>query len=174
MTAHPEHDLQTKIKQWAVENIIVPHFFFAVDRRQSSGQFSHAREKMRGHVAGMSDTGLLVLGFAAIFVELKAEGKEVKDGSNQDKVGDAIKATGNHWYWTDTVAGYCQILRDLRVPLSNYAHLDAEGKDLTLRGAAIKREESRTGVPSKKRYYKPQAAKPSKKHLAMVASGRWG
>lgn len=174
MSAHPEHDLQTKIKQWVGENVPHPHFFFAVDRRQKSAQFSHSREKMRGHVPGTPDTVLLFPGLPAITVELKAKGKAVIEGGSQDKVGAVIQKCGHLWAWCDTVVGYYEILRRFGIPMGNYAGVAAESKDGVLEGAAIEREEAKTGVPSKKRFYKPRAAKPSKKHLAMVASGRWG
>jgi hypothetical protein len=172
MSAYPESDLQTKIKQWTGENVLRPHFFFAVDRRQKSAQFSHSREKMRGHVSGTPDTVLLVPGFPAITVELKAKGKKPEPGGDQEKVGAVIRQCGHHWDWTDTVTGYFQILRDIGVPMGNRAVLSAEAKDAILEGAAIKREEAKTGVVSKRRYA-PVKAKPSKAHLRKVEQGRW-
>jgi hypothetical protein len=161
MSAHPEHDLQVKINQWVRENVPHPHFFFAVDRRQKSGRFSHAREKARGHVAGTPDTVLLMPGSPAITIELKARDKEVEEGGNQERVGAVIKASGHLWGWCDSVVGYCALLRQFGVPLAPIATLRAEHHDLVLAGAAIKREETKTGVPSKKRTYKPQRVKPS-------------
>lgn len=172
MTAHPEHDLQVKVVQWVRENVPHPHFFFAVDRRQKSGLFSHAREKARGHIAGTPDTVLLFPGLPAITIELKARGKEIVEGGNQERVGDVIQATGHLWGWCDTVVGYCALLTSFGVPLGRYAALNAERKDAVLEGAAIKREEAKTGVPSKKRYAKPRVPKPSATRLRKVESMR--
>jgi hypothetical protein len=161
MSAHPEHDLQVKINQWVRENVPHPHFFFAVDRRQKSANFSHVREKSRGHVAGTPDTVLLIPRSPAITIELKAKDKKVEEGGNQERVGTVIQQSGHLWGWCDTVAGYCALLRQFGVMLSPMATLHAEHHDLVLAGAAIKREEAKTGAPSKKRSYKRQEAKPS-------------
>jgi hypothetical protein len=173
MSAHPEHDLQVKIKQWTGENVPRPHFFFATDRRQKSAQFSHNREKMRGHVPGTPDTFLLLPGFPTIAIELKAKGKSVIDGSNQEIVGDAIRAAGHLWGWCDTVVGYYELLRSFGVQMGDYAAIKAESHDRVLLGAAIRREEAKTGVPAKARSYKPRAVKPSARALKKVAQGRW-
>lgn len=173
MSAHPEHDLQVKINQWCRENVPQPHFFFAVDRRQKSAAFSHVREKARGHVAGTPDTVLLFPGLPAITIELKAKDKKVEEGGNQDRVGSLIEASGHLWGWCDSVAGYCALLTRFGIPLRPYASVKAEHHDLVLAGAAIKREEAKSGKPSKKRGYRPQTAKPSKAHLRKVAAGNW-
>jgi hypothetical protein len=96
----------------------------------------------------------------AILIELKAAGKKVEEDSNQDRVGAIIQALGHFWGWCDTVAGYCALLIRFGVPLGRLAALNAERKDAVLEGAAIKREEAKTGRPSRKRFAgsKPSAA----------------
>lgn len=158
--AQPEHNLQTKINQWVRENVPHPHFFFAVDRRKKSGMFSHVREKARGHVAGTPDTVLLFPGLCCITIELKAPRKTPDE--NQEQVGAVIQEAGHFWGWCDSVAGYCALLVRAGVPLGPLAALNAERKDAVLEGAAIRREEARTGKVSRKRYRgaeKPSAAK---------------
>jgi hypothetical protein len=149
-TAHPEHNLQTKINQWVRENVPHPHFFFAVDRRQKSGAFTHVREKARGHVRGTPDTVLLFPGLPCITIELKAPGN--KPDESQEQVGAVIQASGHFWGWCNSVAGYCALLVRAGVPLGPHAALNAERKDAVLEGAAIRREEARTGKVSRKRY----------------------
>jgi hypothetical protein len=168
MTAHPEHDLQVKINQWCREHVPQPHFFFAVDRRQKSARMSHVREKARGHVSGTPDTVLLLPTFPAITIELKAKDKKPEPGGDQEKVGAVIQTSGHLWGWCDSVAGYCALLRRFGVVLGPYAAVKAEHHDLVLAGAAIKREEAKTGVPSKKRTYKPRSAKPSAGRIRKV------
>lgn len=173
MTDHPEHNLQVKIAQFVRECVPHPHFFFAVDRRQKSGIYSHVREKARGHVAGTPDTTLLFPSLPAITVELKAYGKKPEPGGDQERVGGVIQASGHLWAWCDTVAGYAAILVRFGVPLTPYALLRAEHFDGILQAAAIKREEAKTGKPSRKRSYKSRAAKPTAAQLRKVAQGRW-
>jgi hypothetical protein len=127
-----------------------PHFFFAVDRRQKSGAFSHVREKARGHVAGTPDTVLLFPGLPCIAIELKAPRKTPTE--NQERVGAVIQASGHFWGWCDSVAGYCALLIRAGVPLGAAAALNAERKDVVLESAAIRREEVRTGKVSRTRF----------------------
>jgi hypothetical protein len=54
------------------------------------------------------------------------------------------------------------------VPLGPYAAVKAEHHDLVLAGAAIKREEAKTGVPSKKRAYRQPKVKPTSAQLFKV------
>ena len=158
MITHPEAALQTKINQWVRENVPHPHFFFAVDRRQKSGKFSHVREKARGHVAGTPDTILLFPGLPAIAIELKAPGNRPTDA--QENVGEVIGKSEHLWGWCDSVVGYRALLVRFGVPLSPYSEVKALGHDATLASAAIRREETKTGRPSaKRRPDKPSAAR---------------
>jgi hypothetical protein len=169
MSAHPEFDLQVKIHQWTRENIPHPHMFFSVDRSKAGGRFSHARQKSAGHVRGTPDTVLLFPGLPAITIELEAPGN--KPEPEQIEVGAVIQNSGHLWGWCDSVEGYCALLRRFGVPLNPYAETKAQHHDLVLRGAAIKREEAKTGAPSKKRYA-PRKVKPSAAKIRRVEAIR--
>ena len=171
--ATPEHNLQIKINQWCRENVPQPHFFFGVDRAKKSGQFTHVREKSRGLVAGTPDTMLLMPGLPAIAVELKAFGKKVEEGGTQEKVGIVVMAAGHLWGWCDTVVGYRALLLGFGVLVSPYSLVRAEHHDAVLAGAAIKREEAKTGVPSKKRFAgRVQKPKPAAARLKAMEALR--
>lgn len=164
--ATPEYNLQVKINQWVRENVPHPHFFFSVDRGKATSKFAHARQKNAGHVAGTPDTMLLFPSLPGIAVELKAKGEKPEPGGNQEKVGAVIVTSGHLWGWCDTVAGYRALIIGFGVPVSPYSLVRAEHHDAVLAGAAIKREESKTGVPSKKRFSaRVQKPKPSAARL---------
>lgn len=162
-----EHSLQIMVNKFVREAVTARHFFFAVDRSKATGAFTHVREKSRGLVAGTPDTMLVVLGFPLIAVELKSPGN--KPTPRQFDVGDAIQTAGGIWGWCDTVTGYCQILRSLEVPLIRHAEILAADHDATLTGAAIKREETKTGRVSFKRF---EGAKPTAARIAKVEALR--
>jgi hypothetical protein len=71
-----------------------------------------------------------------IAVELKAPGNRPTE--RQELVGQAIKIAGGLWDWTDSVVGYCRILRRAGVPLLDGAELRAEAHDRTLATAAAR------------------------------------
>jgi hypothetical protein len=162
----PEHSLQVKINQTAREVIDCPHLFFSIDRTKRNAEFEHVRQKNRGMVAGTSDTVLLCLGLPGIVVELKAPGETPDD--NQNRFGAHVQTAGHLWGWCDTVVGWCRLLIAFGVPLRRNWEIIAAGHDATIEGAAIKREEARTGVPSKKRTYRQPKVKPTAAQLRKV------
>ena len=161
--AQPEHALQVKINQWVRECVPMPHFFCGIDRSKKQSALQHVREKARGLVAGTPDTILIVPGLPLMAVELKAPGRKPTEAQYQ--VGEAIIRSGHHWDFADSVAGYMALLAGWGVALPPSAALNAEHKDAVLRSAAIRREESKTGKPSRAR---TRAAKPT---MAQVARG---
>jgi hypothetical protein len=154
--AHPEHALQVKLNQWQREHIPQPHFFASVSRQQKTAQFTHNREKMAGQVAGMPDTILQCPNKPIIAVELKAPGNKPTDA--QEAVGAAIIAAGGCWGWTTTVEGYARFISECGIQLTNWAWLAAANADAILESAAIRRDETKTGKPSRKRVLKPSLA----------------
>lgn len=169
MTAHPEHDLQVKVNQCVRECINARHFFCSIDRAEKRSRFDHIRQKNAGFVSGTPDTLLLVPGVTAIAIELKARGKKVDPGSNQELVGHAIRGAGHFWNWCDSVLGYMELLNQAGVPLRGNWRLIAAGHDIVLESAAIRRKEAKTGAPSKKRLYKRWEEKPAPAKLKAVA-----
>lgn len=166
MTAHPEHALQVKVNQWVRECVPAPHFFCSVDRAAKRSPMDHVRQKAAGFVSGTPDTLLLVPGLPCIAVELKAGSNRPTE--QQFRVGQAITIAGHTWRWCSSVLEYCRLLGALGVPLRPGAAVLAAHHDAVLAGAAIKREESRTGKPSAKR--KPQPRFTASK--AVVARAR--
>jgi hypothetical protein len=136
-----EHALQICVNRWVREYVPQPHFFFAIDRNQASGQFTHVREKARGLVAGTPDTVLLCPNLPAIAVELKAPGNTPSDA--QVMVRDKIVAAGHIWSWADSVRGYAGILVGHGVALRPGWVFAAERADAVLEGAAIRRKEAK-------------------------------
>lgn len=147
----PEHALQTMVNKWVRNHVAQPHFFTGIDRTKGTSMLTHVREKARGLVAGTPDTLLIVPNLPAITIELKAKGKKVAEDSQQDQVGKRIQASGGLWGWCDSVHGYAALLRAWDVPLIGAWEIAAEGHDATLLGAAIRREETKTGKVSKAR-----------------------
>lgn len=168
MTGHPEQNLQIKINQWVRENVPHPHMFFSVDRSKAGGKFSHARQKMAGHVRGTPDTVLMFPGLPAIAIELKVPGK--RPDPYQEEVGKVIQTSGHYWGWCTSVAGYRLLLVSFGVPLGAMSLLHAEHHDLVLQGGEIKREEAKSGAPSKKR--SPARRKVEPRFTLSVAAGK--
>lgn len=164
----PEHNLQVQIVKWVRSCVPQPHWFFSSDRAKAFGQFTHAREKARGVKKGQTDTHLLCPGLPAICIELKAKGRELEPDGVQEHVGAAIQAAGHLWDWTDTVVGYCAILRSAGVPLAPRAEFWAKHYDAVLAGAAIRKEETKTSRPSRRRF----AAKPTVGQVAKAEALR--
>lgn len=155
----PEHSLQVLVTKAVRAHVPAGHFFTGIDRAKPSGRFTHVREKARGIVAGVPDTMLLYPGLPAIFIELKAKGGKVEAGSNQEKVGVAIRAAGGLWACCDSVYDYLHTLQHFGVPLQGNWMLAAFNHDATLEGAAIRRDEAK-GTVSKRRFApKPSASK---------------
>lgn len=166
----PEAALQVMVTKCVRAHVQAPHFFTGIDRSKQTGQFTHARQKSRGIIAGVPDTLLIVPGLPAIAIELKAPGNKPTD--MQERVGEAIQAAGGIWGWCDTVLGYMAILLNAGVPLQGRWDLAAAGHDATLASAAIRREEA-GGVVSKKRY-PPREVKPSPARIRKVEKMRSG
>lgn len=162
--AQPEHALQVKLSQWTRENVPQPYFFTAIDRSRKQSAMQHVREKARGLVAGTPDCVLILPRLPAMWVELKAPGGRPSEA--QALVGAAIQTAGHKWGWCNSVVGYAEMLKRWGVPLSPIAILNAVHKDAILTSASIRREESKTGAPSKKRAFRPRAPKPSARALA--------
>lgn len=137
----PEHALQVQVSHTVRDHVPFPHFFFSIDRSKRSAQFTHVREKARGLVAGTPDTVLIYPGLPTITIELKAKGEKVDPGSNQERVGNAIRAAGGLWSWCDTVSGYMTILQNIGIPLYGRWDLTAQHRDALLESAAIRRAE---------------------------------
>lgn len=157
---HAEHNLQVKVNQFVREVVPEPHQFFSVDRSAKRGRWQHVREKARGLVAGTSDTILLYPGLPAIVVELKRPGEKPDD--NQERFGAQVTASGHLWGWCATVFGYGAILLNAGVPLMEAWALIAARHDATLASASIRKEESRTGKVSKRRYQAAEKPSPAK------------
>jgi hypothetical protein len=156
--AHPEHGLQVMVNKFVRAHVPYPHFFCSIDRRAATSKFDHAREKAAGFVAGCPDTILVCPGFALIAVELKAPGK--RPTARQFEVGEAIKRSGHIWAWADSVESYAALLHGWGVPLIGRWDIAAQGHDATLAAAAIRREEAKTGKPSRKRVFAQRKAGP--------------
>jgi hypothetical protein len=153
--SHPEHSLQVLVNKFTRAHVVHPHFFTSVDRAAQRSKFDHMRQKAAGQISGVPDCLLVVPGFALICVELKAPGK--RPTSRQFEVGEALRKAGATWAWCDSVEGYATILRSLDVPLTGRWDIAAQAHDATLAGAAIRREETRTGRVSKaRRAYQPK------------------
>jgi hypothetical protein len=165
--AHPEHELQVMVTKFVRNCVPMPHFFCGIDRSQRHGEFEHVRQKARGLISGTPDTLLIVPGLPAIAIELKAPGNKPTEA--QLRVRDAIQAAGGIWGWCDTVFGYAAILLNAGVPMIGRWDIAAAGHDATLVGAAIRREEAKTGVVSKKRAYRRPEVKPTTTQLRAVA-----
>jgi hypothetical protein len=114
----------------------------------------HIRQKAAGHVAGTPDTWLLTANRQAIAIELKAPGN--LPTARQVAVGQVIQSLGHYWNWCDSVSAYGEMLNYLRVHLVAHWKLKAADYDATLEGAAIKREETKTGKVSKRRSAPPR------------------
>ncbi len=99
-----------------------------------------------------------------MWVELKAPGGRPSEA--QTIVGAAIQTAGHQWGWCNSVVGYAEMLKRWGVPLAPMAIVNAAHKDAVLASAAIRREEAKTGSPSKKRTSRPRAPKPSARKLA--------
>lgn len=167
---HPEHDLQVKINQTQREVILCSHLFFGIDRSRKTGRFTHVREKARGLVKGTSDTILLCPNFPAFVIELKAKGKTPDD--DQIAFGVEVSAAGHLWHWADTVTRYFAFLDKWGVPLAPNWRIVCEHRDVLLASSAIRREEAKTGKPSKKRSAPRERASAGRIRKAEALRGR--
>ena len=152
--SHPEHRLQTAVGKFVRGAVIVPHRFACFDRTENDpGGKRHMWEAARFIKAGEPDTELLVKGFPAIRIELKAKGgKEPTEA--QKEQGRQITAAGHLWDWADSVAEYGECLVTFGVPLAPNWHIQAEHQDALILSGELKRK-----LPKKPG--KPRAAKPS-------------
>lgn len=154
--AQPEHGLQIQINKFVREMVASSHQFASHDRSPARTALQHAREKMRGMVAGWPDTELLLPGGVTFRCELKAPGNYPTE--EQRVVGARLRALGHPWAWANSVTGYLKAAREAGVPFHPNADLRAEDLDLVLQGAAMKRK----GVAPKS-YRAPRAATPRRK-----------
>lgn len=148
----PEHRLQVQLTKWVRACVLMPHFFTSLDIAKKASAQTRIRDKGRGVISGVPDTVILVPGMPAICIELKAKGKKPVPGGVQEHVGAAIQAAGHIWAWCDSVTGYYLLLRSLRVPLDPRADFWAAHFDAVIEGAAIRREEGKTGKVSTRRF----------------------
>lgn len=162
----PEHRLQVQLTKWVRACVPMPHFFAGLDIAKKASAITRMQDKARGVISGVPDTIMLVAGLPVIAVELKAPGN--RPTPRQFEVGEAIRAAGHVWGWCDTVTGYFELLRSLRVPLDARAGFWAAHYDAFLTGAAIRREEGKTGKVSVRRF----AAKPSAARVAKAEALR--
>ena len=162
-TTHPEHALQVAVVKWCREAITVPYLLNSIDRRAATGQFSHAREKARGCVAGWPDVLLLVQGFPAICIELKAPGK--KPDERQLDVMARLRDVGAYASWAECVEGVAVLLLGWGVPLSVAARQMAAYHDRRL---------AMTHPPKPRAKAMPRKEKPTAARIARAhASGVW-
>lgn len=130
-----EHIYQAALAKWVETYVIGPKVFLAFDRGKAPGRSkgailgAKARQRKRGIKAGTPDTLLRVRGFAPIWWECKAPGKEVKDGDDQLKVGLELIEVGDHWGWGITVEQYAVKLVNIGVPLAHGWSLGAMTAD---------------------------------------------
>jgi len=159
VSAHPESNLQTKIKQFVRDCVACRHKFAAHDRSKDHSGLQHMFEKQRGIVTGWPDTELLLPGGVTFRCELKAAGKAIEQGGTQEAIGAEIASLGHPWAWANSVVSYLAAARAAGVPFHPNADLRALDLDLVLKGAAMK------AAGKAPRSYKPRAAKPTKTQI---------
>ena len=166
-----EHQIQVKVKQWALECVPGPKVFIAFDRSRAQSMTQHIREKARGLRKGTSDTLLMVGNLPDMWVELKRPGNKPDD--DQQAFGTDVQEVGRLWGWADSVEGYARLIQSWGVPITPMALLRAEHLDRVLAAGALRREES--PKPSR-RTSRARTPKPSRAALAAAARGNdlWG
>lgn len=166
-----EHILQKHIKLFVRDAVAARHEFFAFDRTQNTGQFSHMRQKARGVRKGTPDTLLRVQGIVPIWCELKAPGN--KPDADQCAMGAALTALGDLWFWCDNVLDYYDHLYGHGVPMRQNAALIAAQHDGAVRSLIAKAEMAKGKVVDRyKRQREGLAEKPTRKRLDQVSALR--
>lgn len=159
---HPEHLLQTAVGKFVRTAVTMPHRFACFDRSENKGR-RHLWESHRHIKKGEPDTELLVQGFPAIRVELKAPGNTPDD--NQKEQGRQIIAAGHLWGWCSSVRGYGYVLEDHGVPLARNWEIQAAHHDALIAAAMAKQ-------PAPKKASKPRARKPSPGQVKRAEAAR--
>lgn len=168
MTAR-EHTFQAFAAKFVEAALDEPHLFLAFDRAKPPGRSrgaqlaAMARQKARGMKAGTPDTLLITAG-ASIWCEWKAPGEEVRDGDQQDVMGQTLLGLGHHWSWCSSIIVYHDWLESIGIRMRRNSAIiaaDYQGK-----------AEAAAARPKAARSYKPQVVKPTRRRLNRIAALR--
>lgn len=155
--AFPEHNFQTKVKQWVRDCVAEPHVLLAHDRTHNHGTRQHIYEAARGIVAGTPDTQLLVRG-RSLWVELKVKGGVLSP--TQKALHPRMAAVGHPVSVAYSVTEYMGACLAAGVKLTAHAAMRAQMMDALLEAARPVKPPSKPRAARKKR--------PSSKALAVA------
>lgn len=145
-----EHFLQQGVFAFTKSAINLPpedYFFLSHDRSAQSGDFSHARQGLRGVRRGIPDTQLLVkqsYDCLCIWWEAKVPGN--KPDGEQNLILDVFESLGCCASWGTSVVMYCNFLRECGVPLVANADYQAMMLDAKVAANIAKAEARRDGA----------------------------
>lgn len=135
---HQEHNLQTKLVAFCREYIAVPHEFAAHDRSENHGGKQHLWEAKRGIRRSWPDIELALQGGRTIRCELKAAGKKLMPGSDQERLAERLNALGHVTFWANTATMFLHFARLSDVPFRPGADARAAAIDTVLTAATSK------------------------------------
>jgi hypothetical protein len=137
--ARPERALQIQLRALCREHIAVRHTFAAHERSAPYGA-QHIYEKEAGIVTGWPDVELCLEGGRTVRIELKAAGKELIVGSEQDRVARELNGLGHPTCWANSAQMFVDQTGGLGVPWRPSAMRAAQAIDAFLAEAARQRK----------------------------------
>lgn len=124
--AQPEHALQQKVFVYLRRALPAGSYVTSIDHARKSTEAQRLMLRARGVLPGIPDMVVLVAGFPAIWIELKAPGGTASE--NQIVTAEAIARNGHRCFEARTVDEVQSYLHQMGVPLAERSPAPAATK----------------------------------------------